>query len=258
MAVDAKALGLQVLAELYPDPTVREARMTELGDAGLTALGNGVLRREDHSRLMNETAAEKAAAAAAKTQYDTLYGQNKDWWETHQADLEELDRLKAGLKPGEVKPGEVKEPKYLTAEEYAKQQAEVERGAVGFIAETNALMLQHFQQFGEVLDINALLADRRIQQLGLRGVYADKHKAQLDAKIAEKSAAAEQKIRDDERAKVLAERGSQHHPYPVRGNEPSTLDGLQAPADQRPKVATVDDMAAEYVRLGAARTGAAV
>ncbi len=52
MAVDAKTRGLQVLETLYPDPTVRQARAEELGEAGIATLGTS---------LVNSTAAALAA-----------------------------------------------------------------------------------------------------------------------------------------------------------------------------------------------------
>lgn len=253
MAVDAKTRGLQVLAELYPDSTVRAARETELGDAGLTALGNGVLRREDHSREMNELGSAKTAAAAAEAAAQALYESNKTWWDQKQTEIQELDRLRAAGKTGVVDPtlATKPEPKYITAE----QLAETERGAVAFFNDLNTLSMRHFQQFGEVLDTQALLSDKRVQQIGILGVYNDKHKPQLDARAAKIAQDAEDKIRLDERTKVLAATASQHHPYPVRGNEPSTLDRFERPSDQAPVAKTVDDMANEYARLSAVRTG---
>ena len=253
MAVDAKTRAQQVLETLYPDPTVRAARAEELGEAGLMTLGNNVLRQDEFSRSMNELAGQRTATETEAAKARALYDSNKEWWDAKQAEMAELDALRAQVagKPAGTPDPTKPEPKYLTAEDLAQ----TERGAVAFIAEANRLTMQHFQQFGEILDINALLGDKRVQQIGLVGVYAEKFKPQLDAKAAERAAAAEEKIRADERQKIATASASQHHPYPVRGNEPSTLDRFERPADQAPKVASVDDMAAEYARLSAARTG---
>lgn len=262
MAVDAKTRGAQVLAELYPDPTVRAAREAELGDAGLTALGNGVLRREDHSREMNELQTLRTAAETAKAEYEQLHGANKQWFEEQQANLQELERLRkqvAGNGGGNPNPNpnpSPAEPKVVTADALAATLAEQERGAVGFISATTKLALQHMQMFNEVLDIDALLADKRVQQIGILGVYREQHKAQLDARDAEIKKKAEDAIRLDERTKVLQQQNSNHVPYPVRGNEPSTLDALEQPPASRPAAATVDQMAEQYLRLQAGRIGA--
>lgn len=258
MAIDARTRALQVLETLYPDPTVRAARQEELGETGLATLGSNVLRQDEFSRSMNEVAGHRTAAAAAQTEYETLHQQNVEWFEQHKNDLVELDRLKkqvGGQPPVEPKAGD---PKLITAEALATTLAQTEQGAVAFMVELNRLSMQHYAQFGEVLDTERLLTDKRVQQIGIRGVYTDLHKGQLDARAAKIAQDAEDKIRLDERTKVLAQSASQHHPYPTRGNEPSTLDRFERASDQAPKVATVDDMAAEYARLSAARTGAPV
>lgn len=258
MAVDAKTRALQVLETLYPDPTVRAARQEELGETGLMTLGNNVLRQDDYSRHLNEVAGQRTAAETAAAQAQALYEQNKAWWDQKQEDLKELDRLRAtvaGRQPDPANPDPKPDPKVVTIESLAQTLAATEQGAVAFMDELTDLKLQHFQQFGEVLDTKRLLTDKRVQQLGLRGVYTEVHKDQLAARDAKIAKDAEEKIRLDERTKVLQAQASTQHPYPVRGNEPSTLDRFERTGDQAPKVATVDDMAAEYARLSASRTG---
>lgn len=258
MPVDAKTRGLQMLETLYPDPTVRAARAEELGDAGITTLGSHGLRQDDYSRHMNELAGQRAAVEAREKEATELYDSNKAWFDQKEKDLQELDRLRkqvgSGGGNGNNPPAnpDPNAPKVVTAEDLAA----TERGAVAFFTELQALTLQHFQQFGEVLDTQQLLQDKRVQQIGLRGVYGDLHKDKITARAEAAKKAEEDKIRADERQKVLAEGARSHHPYPVRGNEPSTLDALETPGTNRPAVRTVDEMAAEYARLSAARTGA--
>lgn len=258
MAVDAKAQGLQVLATLYPDQAVRDARVAELGDAGLTALGNSVLMRGDYSREMNELQTQRTALTTAEQAAKDLYESNKDWHAQKLADLQELDRLRAQI-AGNPNPNPNPNPanpdpaaKFVTPE----QLADTERGAVQFFTELNALSLQHFQQFGEILDTQKLITDKRVQQVGLRGVYAEVYKPQLDARVLKQRQDAEAAVRLDERNRVLAERGASHFPQLVRSAEPSTLDAFERKAtDQAPAVKTIDDMAAEYTRLQSTRTG---
>lgn len=255
MAVDAKTRGLQVLETLYPDPTVRAARQEELGETGLVTLGSNVLRQDDYSRNMNELGTQRTAAETAKAEAEALYASNKAWFDQKQEELADYARLKAGGGNPNPNPDPAKtgDPKVVTVESLAATIAATEQGAVAFFTELNTLSLQHFQQFGEVLDTQKLLTDKRVQQIGIRGVYADQHKAQLDQRADKLRLEAEEKIRADERQKIAVSQASQHHPYPVRGNEPSTLDRFERAADQAPKVATVDDMANEYARLSAAR-----
>lgn len=258
MAVDAKTRGLQVLETLYPDPTVRQARAEELGEAGIATLGNHVLRQDDYSRQANELTAQRTAAQTAEQEAKALYEQNKAWWDQKQRDLQELDQLRQKVARGTADPADPADPanpKLVTVEDLAKTLADTERGAVAFFNDLNRLSLEHFQRFGEVLNTDALLQDKRVQQLGLRGVYAEQHKTQLEERAAAERKAAEDKIRADERTKVLAESASRFIPQTGRG-EPSTLDALEATrSGQAPQVRSIDEMAAEYARLGAARAG---
>jgi hypothetical protein len=206
---------------------------------------------------MNELGSKKAEA-------DGLYESNKAWFEQKQAELQELDQLRTRLAATTTATTTTTTPvvdpsKVVTPESLAQTIAETERGAVAFFTDLNALSLQHFQQFGEILDTTKLITDKRVQQIGLRGVYAEVHKAQLDDRAAKQAKAAEDTIRADERTKVLAAQASQHHPYPVRGNEPSSLDGIEAQrTGQAPTTKSVDDLVTEYARLSASRVGSPV
>lgn len=256
--MDAITKGKQMLELLYPDATVREAQAQVIGEAGIKALGEHGLRQDDYSRQSNELATLRTAAQKADADAKALYEQNRTWFEQRKADLAELDTLRqqvAGRRPA-ADDDDPSPATGLTKAEFEAAMQTTEQGAVAFMTDLTALAMEHFQRFNEVLDTRALLQDRRVQQLGLRGVYNDVHKARLDALAAKAAADAEQKIRNDERTKVLTEQASQRHTYPVRGNEPSTLDALEAArTGQTPKVAGVDDMVAEYARLSAARTG---
>ncbi len=76
------------------------------------------------------------------------------------------------------------------------------------------------------------------------------------------------KAADDAKADALRKEGydkartelaSRTHPYPVVGNEPSALDAIEAAVrsgDGKVSVKSLDDIAAEYARLGASRLGA--
>jgi len=226
-------------------------------EARLEALEAGELKQSDYSRLANE-------ANAAKQKFDDLYTKNTEWYTQRQTDLAELDDLRAKVAAGivgdpAVKPVVVVPPDVITKKVFEETLAATERGAVGFIAEANGLTMKHFQQFGEILNINDLLTDPRVQQIGLQGVYADKFKDQIKAKADAAETARQDAIRKDERTKVLAEVAGQHHPYPVVGNESSSLDAIEAAArsgDSKVVVKSLDDMAAEYARLNATRAGA--
>lgn len=263
MAKDARLAGSEFLREtltLLPAEK-RPALEALLSDAdaaaALTRLGEGTLRQSDYDRQMNE-------AKAAKQTADQLYESNTNWFNEQKANLTELDKLRGQLAAGELKPATgdgtgtpnpnpPKPPDGLTREQFAAEIDKLERGAVGFMDELTDLKLQHYRDFNEVLDARALLADKRIQQIGIKGVYQEVHREKLTARSAAATAAAEEAIRKDEREKLLKAANGQHIPYSVRGNEPSTLDGLEAAAGKPVAAPSVDDMTAEYARLGAAR-----
>jgi hypothetical protein len=226
-----------------------EARLIELEDGGL--------RQADYSKL-------SAEAQSAKKQFDDLYAKNMEWFETRKADLGELDTLRAKVAAGDTThttttttaaatvPADV-----ITKKQFEEHLATMERGAVGFIAESNVLALKHYQQFGEVLNISELLADPNVQRIGLQGVYQAKFAEQIKAKADAAQTARDEALRKEGADKARADLAASRHPYPVVGNEPSSLDALEAAqAGQKPTVKTLDDIAAEYARLGASRGGA--
>lgn len=264
MAVrDAKTVGSTFLAEVIGKlPAALQAQAKTIFDAAEAApaiehVGNGALRQSDYSRTLTD-------AQAKVTEVETWKGSLDTWFESKKTDLEELAARRAGTfratgdpvdpaKPAPVVPP-VDTSAFVSRKDFESVMDQTERGAVAFFSELNRLGLQHYQQFNEVLDTEALMKDPRLSKgVSLREVYQDLHKEQIAAKAKAASDAAEAQIRKDEREKVQREMAGSQHPYPVRGNEPSTLDALEVPADKRPAVASVDDMAAELARLGGAR-----
>lgn len=222
-------------------------------EAKLIELEEGGLRQSDYSKLA-------ADAQAEKERFEKLYEANTAWFEEKKTALAEIDPLRAKVTELEGRKPTVDLPKDVITEKSLNERLDLmERGAVGFIAEANALTMKHFQQFGEILNMQELLADKRVQTIGLQGVYADKFKDQIKAKADAAEAVRAEALREEGR---VAERTkyANRAPYPVVGNEPSALDGIEAArAGEQPKVKSVEDMSAEYARLGGARaTGAGV
>lgn len=217
----------------------------------LEALEQGQLRQEEFSRLSNGTAEEKARA-------QKLYDDNVAWFEAKKAELAELDALKADIAAGKLKRDganpDVKVPASVTKEEFEQTMAATERGALGFIADANDLSLRHYQEFGERLNIRELLADKRISQMGIQAVYEDKFKDRIQAKATAAQTARDETLRKEGEDRARAAMRATPGPYPVRGNEPSTLDVLEL-KDKAPAVKSVDEMAGEYERLGTVRVG---
>ncbi len=186
--------------------------------------------------------------------------QNTQWFEERRADLAELDALRAKGTPDPtiVTPKPVDLPKDLiTKKDLDSSLEQLSREAVGFMAELPTLSLKHYQQFGEVLNIQELLVDPRVQKIGMIGVYNEKYKDQLKAKADAAQATRDEAIREEGRQAERARLASAQHPYPVVGNEPSALDAIEAArAGKTPEVKTLDAIAAEYTRLSATRAGA--
>ncbi len=227
---------------------------TERGkaEAAIQALEEGGLRQADYSRLAAE-------AKAAQDRFDALYASNLDWLETRKAGLEELDTLRGEVTELRKRPATADLPKdVLTAKDLDTRIGTLEREALGAITEFNTLSLQHYQQFGEVLDLNKLMADKRVQQIGLRGVYQDLYKEPIKAKADAAQAARDEAIREEGRKAERERIAGAQHPYPVSGNEPSALDAIEAArGGKQVAVSTVDDMAAAYHRLSETRAGTA-
>lgn len=261
MAKDPKLAGSEFLREtLALLPAEKRAPLEALladadAAAALTKIGEGALRQSDYDRQMD-------TARTAQTRADALYESNTAWFTEHKAALTELDSLRTRLAAVEVPdpnavPAAAKLPdNVLTREQFNGEIDKLERGAVGFMDELTDLKFQHYRDFNEVLDTRTLLADKRVQQIGLKGVYQETYKEKLTAKSTAAQTARDEAIRKDAVLAYQREQAGSHAPYPVRGNEPSTLDGLEAAAGKPVVGKSADEMVSEYARLGAARAGA--
>jgi hypothetical protein len=221
----------------------------------LDALEKGSLRQSDYSKLADE-------AKTAQDRFDALYAANTEWFETRKAELAEVDTLRTRLAAAEKAPVVASTSLEIPADVVRKADLDkmfetTERGAVAFIAEANILAVKHFKEFGDVLDITKLLADKRVQQIGLQGVYAEQFKEPIAAKAKAAEDARAESFREEGRMTERERIARTRQPYPVVGNEPSALDAIEASrTGEKPVVKSLDDMAAEYARLSGGRAGA--
>lgn len=161
---------------------VREALVTS--PEALNYVAQGVLRQDEFSR-------HKDALATKQTELDTLIARNRTWYEENKP---KVDRANAILEAGggndddlPLDPAGGRRPvtpqvPALTKDELDQRVANSEQGAIKFFAKQNALVARHFREFGEVLDLEPLLNDPKLYQVGLESLYNDTFKDRYDAK----------------------------------------------------------------------------
>lgn len=258
-----------VLAKL---PAEKQAAFKEqfMGeDAILSTIGDGVMRHDDYSR-------QTAALAKDRQTLDDYYAKNGPLVEKASKLLE---RFPDGVIPdnfGEVDltgKAPVVDTKALTDGVLAatnKRVEESERGAAAFMAKLTDMATQHFKEFGEVLNTSEIVNDPRVYEIGLDGLYKEKHGAKYDAKAAAARTAeleaAKKAGADEALATFRAQNPQQPFVTPNAGRNPvmaalhaESAERLQDPTKfaGRPFVNRVDAGAAaeEYHKLAAAGTG---
>lgn len=209
---DAQALVNQILAS----------------DVLLGEIETGVARHQEYSSGMDANRAEKARLQAHRQELVA-------WADTKEAELEArnaalTEREKTLEKPTLQTPA-IDETKVVSVDKYTRDMQTAEANFVGFVSEMTTIATRHLKQFNEVLDTKPILQHPKVRELGIDGVYQLLHKEQLDAANAAATAAAEKKIRDDERAKVMAEVGksASNLPYPVTGYPGVSVDDDLSP-----------------------------
>jgi hypothetical protein len=271
MADDNLTLGREFLADLLAKSVtdadvkgqIEETLKNPAAQALVEGIGAGAKRDRHFSQGMDQMAQEKARLAQLQENLETWRGQLTEWEKTEKGSIEaakqalavEKARQQAGydpLDPGAPVPTAPPAPDlsgYITKEQHEQGLKEaiarLSQEAVPFIVAQNTLAMKHYQTFGEVLDMDPLLADPRVNQLGLQGVYdaqyADRYKDKAEAAEKAREAELREKIRTEERQSLLST-----HPYPVASTPPpSTLDGLQT-EDAPTGGPSVESMAAQY------------
>lgn len=189
----------------------------------LATLGDGTLRQDTFSREMDQLRQTKTALEKWR---DDLAQ-----WAKDNGGATPTDPLtQPGTQPVASTPANA-----LTREEaLALFNGEMGRREVYFakyVADATVLATRHFQQFGEVLDINAILAHPKLGELQLEGAYKDLHKDKIAAKSAAETAKEREALKQQLREELEAERGPGQVPYPI-GDGGSPLDHLGKDAAQ--------------------------
>ncbi len=116
--------------------------------------------------------------------------------------------------------------------------------------------LRHFQAFGEVLDVDALLKNPRANQIGVKALYEETYKPRYDAKAKEVSDARDEQLRKEGRELAMKEFAGAGgtNPYPIPRPGAAPIDGFQ-PGATKPDGTTfgVDAAVAAYNALVAGR-----
>lgn len=210
----------------------------------LTDVGNGALRQADYSRAHNELQTRQNAL-------QTWHSQLTAWVNDNQ---EAGGAPNGPAAPAAAPATAVAAAPGLTREDVQTEFARREGFYAAFTADAVRLSQSHFQNFGEVLDINLILNHPRLGELRMDGAYQDVFKDKIATRNADLEAQRMKKLEDEIRAKVLSEIGSQPGtsgiPYPV--GEGSPLDHLTT-TGETPRAFDPNAVATEYNRLVASR-----
>jgi len=227
MAPDPKKVQLgqafveRILAHI-PEDKRAAAQEAILGSPeALAEVGEGTLRRDDYSRVRD-----------AQTK----------WWTENQEKLSEYDRLKAAAGDGNdpnlqrqpIITDPLKAP--ITREDFNREGRALELESVRLNAQIATITARHHVEFGEALDMSALVDKSLETGVPLPQLYNDtvaerratKQKEVFDKQIADAEARGEQRAAQ----RIMSQKG-EGIPYPVGSSAPTTLSGLKLPEDRR-------------------------
>jgi hypothetical protein len=246
------------------DPEQKAAAEKLLANpAFLTELGNGVEGQTEIDRQLSGLRTQKEELTTQKTELDQReqgltdwHGRLTTWHQTNKAAVEEAKRLKAdpNARPNPTpNPADPAKPTGMTDEAFAEAMKQERAAFLGYERDQNRITREHYTKFNEIVDIDPLLHHPKIAEIGLVGVYELVHKDRLAKHTTDAAAAAEQKIRLDERQKVLEGQAQMPYPPPTGAGSGSPLDALTPNV----KDGVVDAATAHYHRLQAERNAAA-
>lgn len=244
-----KALVDQFIAKLPEDLRGSATEMFSKPEAheAIKFAGDAALMRSDYSRNSDVVAQDKARVQKWHEDLTTWHAQVKDL-----ATLGEQAKAK-GWTPDTPDPLQTPAKAEIPTDVVRTGDLDAQaKLAVQYMNAAMGLSVKHFREFGEDLNMDELITDPRVGQLGIQGVYNAKFKDRYEEKA--------KTSRDADRAKFEAEiraderkRQANRPLTPVSG-ESSPLDVLD-PSVSKPGSASVEDMVAEYERLVSAQAG---
>lgn len=219
----------------------------------------GAKRQSDYSRHLDALRTQQEELNAKTARVEDTYAQQTAWWEANKPLVEAGKKALGG--DGNPNPNPATAPAkvelppdVLRKDDVLKLINEREAGAVAFIAATNELTMRHYQEFGERLNVNELLADPNVAKVGLAGVYQQKYQDRYAAKAATAEEARINKL-VEERVATERKQFASRMPYPVAANgaDASPLDSLAATEKPDASQFTAEAAADEYLQLAAAK-----
>lgn len=239
-----------VLAKIS-DPEKRaqvEAALAD--DAALEVLGSGALAQSDINKRYDDLKAKEDALTEDYTRLN-------DWYATNKTKLEEYDTLKKN--PPVVDPNAPRNPvaptidpsKFIDRESFDKTMNEQQFQAANFLGLQNALTLQHYDRFKEVIDTRDLLADKNLGKqkadgsiYGLKDAYQTKYADKLTEYEKTQESTRINKLVEERLAEERKTQASSQ-PFPLKA-APSALDLLEPDSKEKPSDFTPDRAAAFY------------
>ncbi len=218
----AKEAGLKFLQDaLALIPEEKRAEAEALIPDLAEVVGAGVLRQEDYSRVRD-----------AQTK----------WWEDTRPLVELGQKAKeAGFDPSKSVP-----PPTTPADAVRQEDLEQASGqALTLIGITSTLAAKHLFEFGEPLDVDAMLRNPKANEIGLKAFYNESVATKREEK---RKAAEEKRVNELAEAKFAELRKTLHNPnFPSGlGDDTSPLAAL-APAKK--DAADLDEMVDLYHQL---------
>jgi len=223
-------------------------------DTALEFAGEGSMLRADYSRGQNEMGAKE-------TEIENHWSKLNSWYAGKKAGLDEVDALRAkvtelqaghgtGNGDGDLPPGAgdlsggkpaakmtkdellqtigLDPSKIVTADQLTEVVGNIERGMLSFYQQANPISIEHYNTFGEVLDVEAVFKHPQVQTIGFKAAYLDTHKDKFEAKAVKEAEAHDKEVADKAVAEHIKENvGNQGFPIPGR----SMPSGITSPLD---------------------------
>lgn len=241
-----------VLAKISDPEKRAQAEAALADDAALEVLGSGALAQSDINKRYDDL---KAKEDALTEDYTRLNG----WYETNKAKLEEYDTLKKQPPADPLAPRPPADPKvdlskYVDLETFGKTMNDQQMQAANYLGLQNALTLQHYDRFKEVIDTRDLLADKNLGKqkpdggiYGLKDAYEAKYAEKLTSWSTQQEQARINKLVEERLAEERKNQPS-NQPFPLKA-APSALDLLEPDSKEKPSDFTAERAAAHYAEL---------